>query len=137
MMSFVTRAAGFLPFLADGSMDVLQPDIAICGGLTGVPQVAAQAAIYNRPVIPHVWGSTVNFHAALHLAATLPPHRAGGAEPYPHIEFDVGPHPLLDLARPVLDEHGCVAVPAGTGLGIDLAAAAQEPYAIDRKVITS
>jgi D-galactarolactone cycloisomerase len=133
----IFNPAGFLPFLADGSMDILQPDIAICGGLTGVSQVAALAAMYNRPVIPHVWGSTVNFHAALHLAATLPPHRAGGAEPYPYIEFDVGPHPLLDLARPVLDEHGCVSVPTGPGLGIDLAAAALEPYVIDRKVITS
>jgi D-galactarolactone cycloisomerase len=132
----IFNPAGFLPFLADGSMDVLQPDIAICGGLTGVSQVATLAAMHLRPVIPHVWGSTINFHAALHLIATLPPHRAGGKDPYPYIEFDVGPNPLLDLAgRPQLNADGMVSVPDRPGLGIDLKAADLEPYTTEQRTI--
>ncbi|KAA3509250.1 mandelate racemase/muconate lactonizing enzyme family protein [Agrobacterium rosae] len=112
-------AAAFLPFLTRGSLDVLQPDIAICGGLTGVGRVAALGELFDRPVIPHVWGSTINFHAALHLTATLSPHRAGPAQAFPYLEYDVGPNPLLELAgRPALNGDGSVTVPTGPGLGI-------------------
>ncbi|MBO1077843.1 mandelate racemase/muconate lactonizing enzyme family protein [Roseomonas haemaphysalidis] len=113
-------ASQFLPFLEAGCMDVLQPDIAICGGLTGTGRVAALAELFERPVVPHVWGGTVNFHAALHLTATLPAQR-GGAVAFPLLEFDAGPNPLLDLAgRPALGADGTVAVPDGPGLGIEI-----------------
>jgi D-galactarolactone cycloisomerase len=132
----MTSPAGFLPFLKDGSMDILQPDIAICGGLTGVGQVLALADMYDRPVIPHVWGSAVNFHAALHFLATLPPHRPGGIGPFPYLEYDVGPHPLLELAgRPYVNADGTVSLPDGPGLGIELNASILAPYTVDRKVL--
>ena len=124
-----TSAAAFLPLLADGCLDILQPDIAICGGLTGVSQVGMLADIHNRPLIPHVWGSIVNFQAALHLVSTLPEHRGGGQAHYPFIEFDVGPNPLLDLAgRPALNTDGTVAVPDLPGLGVQLDAEKLQPY---------
>jgi D-galactarolactone cycloisomerase len=124
-------AADFLPFLEAGVMDVLQPDIAICAGLTGVSQVAVLADLFNRPLIPHVWGSIVNFQAALHLTATLPPHRAGGVTPFPYMEFDVGPNPLLDLAgRPTVGAGSVIAVPEGPGLGIELDRRMLEPYLV-------
>lgn len=133
----ILNPADFLPFLADGLMDVLQPDIAICGGLTGVKQVAALAQMYNRALIPHVWGSTVNFHAALHLISTLPNHRAGGQQPFPYLEFDVGPNPLLELSgRPGLNANGSVSVPDGPGLGIALNAGMLEPFAVAQKTIS-
>jgi D-galactarolactone cycloisomerase len=117
-------------------MDVLQPDIAICGGLTGVARVLHLAELYDRPVVPHVWGSTVNFHAALHLVATLPAHRAGGAVPFPYLEFDAGPNPLLDLAgRPSVSADGTVAVPQGHGLGIDITPAMLAPFTVWHRAI--
>ncbi|KAA0695719.1 mandelate racemase/muconate lactonizing enzyme family protein [Neorhizobium sp. P12A] len=129
--------AAFRPFLSEGCMDILQPDIAICGGLTGVGQVATLADMYNRPVIPHVWGSTVNFHAALHFISTLPRHRSGGSQPFPYLEYDVGPNPLLELAgRPKVNGDGTVSVPEGAGLGIELNASILEPYTIARKIIS-
>jgi D-galactarolactone cycloisomerase len=124
-------AAEFKPFLDAGCMDVLQPDIAICGGLSGVGRVAALAELYDRPVVPHVWGGAVNFHAALHLVATLPAHRAGGAVPFPYLEFDAGPNPLLDLAgRPAVNADGTVSVPPGPGLGIEIQPEALLPYTV-------
>ncbi|MFS8113785.1 mandelate racemase/muconate lactonizing enzyme family protein [Rhizobium jaguaris] len=133
----IMNPAGFLPFLADGCMDILQPDIAICGGLTGVGQVVALAQMHNRPVIPHVWGSTVNFHAALHLLSTLPRHRAGGQQPFPYLEYDVGPNPLLELAgRPKVNADGTVSLPEGPGLGIELDASVLEPYVVSSKIIS-
>ncbi len=134
----IMNPAAFLPFLADGCMDILQPDIAICGGLTGVGQVVALGNMYNRPIIPHVWGSTVNFHAALHLIATLPRHRAGGIHPFPYLEYDVGPNPLLDLAgRPGVNADGTVSLPEGPGLGIELNASMLEPYIVASRIISA
>ncbi|HTJ56159.1 MAG TPA: mandelate racemase/muconate lactonizing enzyme family protein [Devosiaceae bacterium] len=132
----LTSAAQFLPFLRDGLMDVLQPDIAICGGLSGIKHVAAVADIYDRPIVPHVWGSTVNFHAALHFIATLPEHRVGSIGPFPYLEYDVGPHPLLELAgRPVVNADGTVSVPDGAGLGIELTPAMLEPFTVAHRTI--
>ncbi|WP_419899555.1 mandelate racemase/muconate lactonizing enzyme family protein [Roseomonas sp. USHLN139] len=115
-------ASAFLPFLEAGCLDVLQPDIALCGGLTGTKRVAMLGEIFERPVVPHVWGGIVNFQAALHFTATLPAIRSGarlGA--YPFLEFDAGPNPLLDLCgRPRLNADGTVSVPDAPGLGIEL-----------------
>ena len=130
-------AAAFLPFLQAGCMDVLQPDIAICGGLTGVFRVSALAEVHDRPLLPHVWGSTVNFHAALHLTATLPARRSGAASPFPWLEFDVGPNPLLDLVgRPALQEDGTVLVPDGPGLGIEITAERLAPFLVGQKTLS-
>jgi D-galactarolactone cycloisomerase len=133
--TFVTPGA-FLPFLDAGCMDVLQPDIALCGGFSGVRRVAVLAELYDRPLVPHVWGSTVNFHAALQLTATLPAHRAGAPAPFPYLEFDAGPNPLLDLAgRPVVNADGTVSVPSAPGLGLDLSAERIAPFVASRRVI--
>ena len=124
-----TKAATFLPLLSSGCIDVLQPDLAICCGFSGVQQVLALADIYERPLIPHVWGSTVNFHAALQLTATLSVHRAGGHANFPFLEYDVGPNPLLDLCgRPALDSDGSVQVPEGNGIGIEPNKENLEPF---------
>jgi D-galactarolactone cycloisomerase len=112
-------ARAFQPFLASGSMDVLQPDIAICGGLTGVGRVAALAELYDRPVVPHVWGSSVNLYAAMHFAAAQPEMPAGAAPPMPYLEYDMGPHPLFDaLGRPPINADGTVSITDEPGLGI-------------------
>jgi D-galactarolactone cycloisomerase len=131
-------AAAFQPFLEAGCLDVLQPDIAICGGLTGVGRVVALAELYDRPVVPHVWGSTVNFHAALHFAATLPAQRSGTPAPFPFLEFDAGPNPLMDLVgRPAVNSDGTVSVPDGPGLGIDLHAGLLEPFIVSRREVAA
>ncbi|MDR3537655.1 MAG: mandelate racemase/muconate lactonizing enzyme family protein [Acetobacteraceae bacterium] len=129
-------AGQFQSFLDAGCMDILQPDIALCGGLSGVGRVAMLGELHGRPLLPHVWGSTVNFHAALHLAATLPAHRAGGPAPFPWLECDMGPNPLLDLAgRPALDIDGTLGVPTGPGLGIELTPERIAPYVTWRRVV--
>jgi D-galactarolactone cycloisomerase len=118
-------------------MDVLQPDIAICGGLSGAARIVALAEIYDRPVVPHVWGSIINFSAAVHLTATLPAHRAGARVPFPWLEYDAGPNPLMDLVgRPKVNADGTVSVPDGPGLGIALSRAMLEPFVTAHREIT-
>lgn len=130
------NAAGFRDFLAASCLDILQPDIAICGGFTGIARVAALAATYDRPLVPHVWGTIVNFQAALHLTATLPAHRGGGPAPYPFLEYDVGPNPLLRLlGAPALNGDGTISVPETPGLGIELTPDRLAPYVVESRTL--
>jgi len=130
-------AAAFRDFLSAGCLDILQPDIAICGGFTGVQRLAALAAAYDRPIVPHVWGTIVNFQAALHLTATLPAHRGGEPAPFPFLEYDVGPNPLLRLVgAPKLNADGTLSVPDSPGLGIDLSADRLAPYIVEHRALT-
>ncbi|CAH2603600.1 Mandelate racemase/muconate lactonizing enzyme family protein [Rhodovastum atsumiense] len=129
-------AAAFLPFLGQGVMDVLQPDLAVCGGFEGVRRVVMLAELHQLAVVPHVWGSLVNFHAALHLAATLPVGRWGGPVALPMLEYDVGPNPLLSLlGRPELGADGAVAVPQGPGLGFELDPGRLAPFVTSHRVL--
>jgi len=45
----------FVGLLADGALDVLQPDIAVVGGLTEARRVAVLAHAHHRLCVPHVW----------------------------------------------------------------------------------
>jgi L-rhamnonate dehydratase len=44
---------GFRELLVRGCADVLQPDVAWCGGITEIRRVAAMASAYDIPVVPH------------------------------------------------------------------------------------
>lgn len=48
---------GFRRLLESGAVDVLQPDITWCGGITEARRIVALASAYDVPVIPH--GSSV------------------------------------------------------------------------------
>lgn len=124
--------AGFRDFVTAGAMGVLQPDLAVCGGFTGVMRVAALAEAFDLPVVPHVWGAVVNYHAALQLVSVLPACRAGGSASLPFIEVDVTENPLLEvLGKPRPDSDGGIAIPDRPGLGIDLSASQLQPWIVD------
>lgn len=125
--------AGFRDFVLPGGMAVLQPDLAVCGGFTGTMRVAALAEAFDLPVIPHVWGAAVNFHAALQLVAVLPSRRAGRPADFPFMEVDVTENPLLTLAgAPTIGQDGTIAIPDGPGLGLQLTAEAFRPWLVDQ-----
>ncbi len=113
--------AAFRDFFAAGTVSIVQPDLSVAGGFTGFRRVAALADAYDLPVMPHVFGTVVNFYASLQMAALLTARRGGGPAPYPYIEVDVIHNPLLSLlgeVRPGPD--GTLEVPRGPGLGFEL-----------------
>ena len=92
--------------------DVLQPDLAIAGGITEGVRIAAIASAFNLRLAPHLWSGAPAFAAGLHLAAS---QSAGFI-----LEYSLGHNPMLhDLIEerfPVVD--GMVEIPDRPGLGI-------------------
>ena len=121
--------AAYRDMLQARAFGVLQPDLTVCGGFTGLRRVAALADAFDVPVMPHVFGTAVNFHAALQMAALLTARRGGGALPYPFIEYDVTPNPLLTLCgTPELAADGTMGLPGGPGIGLELAPEQLAPW---------
>jgi len=110
----------FRDVAASGVLGFLQPDLALCGGITEGLKIAALAEAFDMALVPHVWGTAVNFNASLHFAAILP-HRGGHGMPCPLFEYDFSYNPLRTMCGEILpDASGAVAVPDGPGLGLDL-----------------
>lgn len=63
---------GFRPFLEDGSLSVIQPDLGTCGGLTECKKICDMAHIYDATVQIHVCGGPIATAAALQIEAAIP-----------------------------------------------------------------
>jgi D-galactarolactone cycloisomerase len=112
------------------AVDVVQPDLTVCGGLDEARAIAVLCRLHNVGLSPHVWGSPVGLAAALHFMAALPDYPHTDHLPYPRmVEYDVGENPLRDhlLAQSLRPVAGHIQVPDGPGLGIEL-----DPDAVQR-----
>jgi L-alanine-DL-glutamate epimerase-like enolase superfamily enzyme len=54
-----------------GCLDVLQPDVALVGGITGLRRIAIMALEHNLVFTPHTWTNGMGVTANAHLAAGL------------------------------------------------------------------
>lgn len=114
-----TRSA-FAAFIARGAATIVQPDVAICGGIGETLFVAELAALSGRVCMPHAWGGTIQLAATLQLISLLPePAELVGIDS-PMLEIDRLENPLrAELsAQPIQQMDGRVSLPDGPGLGI-------------------
>lgn len=111
---------GFAEMIARRSVDILQPDVAACGGISELRKIADTAAGFGMRLNPHVWGTGVTLAASLHLLAVIPDNPPGLFPRPPLLELDRSPHPVRDalLEQPIAAVGGRVRVPEGPGLGI-------------------
>ena len=110
-----TGLAGFRDLIADGAVDIVQPDVIWSGGITACRRIAALAVAAGLPCVPHVFSTAVSLAANLHFIASIPNSYL--------LEFDQNPNALRTelLDRPIEpDERGIVTVPDGPGLGVRL-----------------
>ena len=115
-------------WLERGQVDVLQPDVGRCGGLTELRRIAELAASAGAVVVPHAWKTGITVAASAHFHAATPN--------VPYIEllspalFD---SPLrAELTRPEPElEDGTLPLPTTPGLGIELVDEAVERYRVD------
>ena len=63
---------GFLPFLENGSLSVIQPDIGNCGGITECKKICDMAHVYDVGVQTHVCSSPISVAVSLQLEAAIP-----------------------------------------------------------------
>jgi L-alanine-DL-glutamate epimerase-like enolase superfamily enzyme len=63
---------GFRPFFEDRSIQVIQPDICLCGGLTEAKKICDMGHTYDCAVQIHVCGSPISKAAALQIEAVIP-----------------------------------------------------------------
>ena len=62
----------FIPYLDQRCIDVLQPDVAHCGGITQMKKIAVLAETYHVPLAPHCTTSPLGATASLSVAASIP-----------------------------------------------------------------
>ena len=123
--------AGFRDFVAPRVFDIVQPDLALCGGFSEGLKIAALCEAFEIPVVPHVWGTLVNLHASLHFAAILPEKRGQGI-PAPLLEYDHSYNPFRTLCGDFkLDSDGCIKLPDGPGLGFELDPEKLKPFLVN------
>ena len=51
--------------------DILQPDLAFCGGITEAMRIGALASAFNLRLAPHLWAGAPGFFAGLHVVRGL------------------------------------------------------------------
>jgi L-alanine-DL-glutamate epimerase-like enolase superfamily enzyme len=102
----------FRDLIAHRAVDILQPDLAICGGITEARRIDALAGAYNLRLAPHLWAGAPAFFAGLHVAAA-------SSSSY-ILEFSLGANPMLHdlIEESVTVQGGLIDIPDRPGLGI-------------------
>lgn len=113
-------AYGFNQLFRMDAVDIAQPDIGSCGGLTAARDIVALAQANGVTVNPHVWGSAIAQAASLQLIAALPVPNHSLYPQQPLLEYDCSSHPFRQqlIEEPLTMQRGRIAIPEGPGLGI-------------------
>jgi len=96
------------------AVDIMQPDLAIAGGITEAMRISALASAFNLRFAPHLWSGAIGFAAGLAVAAASP---AGFI-----LEYALAPNPMMHELSPTRFpvEDGMIAIPDRPGLGVEI-----------------
>ena len=123
---------GYQRLLSPGGVQIAQPDIAYCGGISEALKIRTVASSLGVNVVPHCWGTILNVAAATHFLATgfREPGRAEDSGAI--LELDRTPNPLRDelFETTVEIDRGVVHVPTGPGLGVSVNRSALESFRV-------
>ena len=121
-----TTLWGFRELIERGHVDVVQPDVTRCGGITEMLRIAEFAAGRGVETVPHAWKSGIIKAASLHVNAVLP---EALFQEYCVAETPI--NTLLTRERLPIDSEGFLTVPTGPGLGVELDLDVLERYRVD------
>ncbi len=124
---------GFGELMRRGAVDIAQPDIGSCGGVSALRHIAVLGQAQGIEINPHVWGSAVAQAASLQVLAALPVTHHSLFAREPILEYDRSSHPFRRelVTEPMSLEDGVVRIPDGPGLGIELVPEALERYRVN------
>lgn len=111
---------GFQTLLENDCVDILQVDICGAGGLSEAKRICTLANTKGIEIIPHVWGTGIAFHAALHFIANQEPIPGRLHPPDMYIEYDRTENDIREsLTTPSIQmKNGFIDIPQSPGLGI-------------------
>jgi L-rhamnonate dehydratase len=126
-----TTVWGFRELIERGHVDVVQPDVTRCGGITEILRIARYANGLGKACVPHAWKSGIIKAASLHVNAVLPEALLQ--------EYCVAETPLnTGLTRQTFPlSDGFADVPTGPGLGVDLDPEVLERYAVGNRPLAT
>ena len=105
----------FERFIDAGCVDIIQPDLSRCGGLTVARRVAQMAETAGIELVPHSWLTHLLTAYSLQFIATLPRAR--------FVEFNVSQSALtrgIAPARFDLQADGTIAIPDHVDMGVQV-----------------
>ncbi len=115
-----TREVHESRFLADhGCYDILQSDVALSGGISGLAPIARHCNDIGVVFTPHTWGNGIMLAAGLQLTAgtTLAPYIEFPCDPP---NFGIGPRDFM-LKTPIRpDAAGLLHLSKAPGLGFEI-----------------
>lgn len=114
------------------ALDIVQPDLAICGGLRALTNVAELSRLYGIPCVPHTWNGAVMAAATLQAIATLPSPSQVERVSALTFEYDTTENRFIRdivIDPPELVDGG-FAIPTQPGLGVELDEDALRTFAV-------
>jgi L-alanine-DL-glutamate epimerase-like enolase superfamily enzyme len=121
-----TTVWGFRELIERGHVDLVQPDVTRCGGITEMLRIAELARAHGVETVPHAWKSGIIKAASLHVNAVLPDAL--------YQEYCIADTPInqsLTNERLPIDGDGFLAVPTEPGLGVTLDEDVMAKYRVD------
>ncbi len=106
----------FRDLISQANVDIVQPDLVKCAGITEGVRIAALASTHNRILVPHQTQPSIGTAANLHFTACFA--REERAQ-----EYDINSKRAIlnGVIHPPLEQKGgYLAVPDGPGLGIEV-----------------
>jgi L-alanine-DL-glutamate epimerase-like enolase superfamily enzyme len=109
----------FRDLIVEGCLDILQPDAALVGGLTGLRRIGHMAQEHNLTFTPHTWTNGIGVVANAHLTAAI--SDAPFLEfPYDPPEWDLERRDYM-LAQPLrVNDQGMILLGTKPGMGYEL-----------------
>lgn len=107
---------GFLPFFEQGLIQIAQPDVGNCGGITEAKKICDLAETYSVGVQLHNCHSDISNAATLHLESTLSNfviHEHAGHNLWRPTSFD------QYCTRRLVPNRGRIKIPDEPGLGVE------------------
>ncbi len=121
----LTRRQSFVPWLAQGALDIVQPDVTKVGGLSEQRRIAWLAQSFGVKYIGHGWNTAIGLAADLQMAAAMPTTD--------FVEYIADSSYLSDITENPfqLDKDGFLVVPKTPGLGVSLSYTKVAQYTSD------
>lgn len=105
---------GYRPFIEGRLLDVIQPDIGSCGGLTEFKKIADAAHTYDITVQAHTAGTGIAEMAAVHAEIAIPNFII-----HEHHQKTLTAEYIELVDRDIQPVNGAYSVPTEPGIGVD------------------